>query len=242
MPDGTPFDGLSPQDLAFLASIAPAEPPEGLVLGASPETMQVGVALIVTALLEAQFPHLTAEQRALLAGQLTSDHRDLLLAIVELLTDYPDIAREAQTGPEVFDAILKMDVATEGFGETCGRLVQSLAAGEIKQNEVLRVLGGRVLLAAGDALAALDPLKDRDAYEGLFGSFGPAFNQQAEMYGGKAAPANGDPQTLPRTLDALRAELASIEQDQTVAQNVSAILSAAKILEEQGQTFLLAGK
>lgn len=214
---------LDAQFRSRYAGPAPAEDP-----GSTPEAIDAAVDKLVQAIRRPGFPILSAADVATLGGQLTPQHRELLLALVELLRN-PEIARRLGFGPRVFQELFELDVAVENFGAAADRLGQSFSQAEDLQNRGLDVLCARVLVEI-----------ERDIAQGQIDvedSFQAARNEQARLAAERTPGAPAGAPARP-TLKELQDKIAAEEKDGTLMQNVDTVLRTAQALEAQGRLFL----
>lgn len=207
------------------------------ILTGPPEVLDAALDLVVTAILRPRFPALTAEDIKKLRGQLTPNHRELLLACIHLLTAHKDIAAEAGFGPEVFQEILDMDGAVESLGGALDRLARSFVAAQSIQDQSQAALNAKALLAAEEVQAELDPVKDRVLFDQIGDSFGPARSRRAEQVA-PPRPKAPDPALPPKTVSGLREQVNAAEKDAVVARNMKSIVDAAHLLQQQGRPLL----
>lgn len=242
MPDHTDSSSgaADPLDALFRRQFAKSWKAGKDILTAPGDQLEAALNLIVGAIVRAQLPELSADDIALMVGQLTPNHRELLLACIQLLEKNKDVVAALGFGPEVFGDILGMDVSLENLGGALDRLGRLFATAETLQGRTQSALNAKVLLAVDEVRG--DPNTPRLQRDQLGDDFGAAFNRQAEIFR-KTAPAaatGGD--ALPGTLAGLKAQLKAAEQDGAVMRNLNSIVGAARLLEGQGKGLLPAHK
>lgn len=194
---------------------------------ASPDKILVINALIVSALIQAKLPYFSPKQRQRMVGQLTPGVRELILAVIQLLTDHPDIAAEAGVDAAAFDTIAKTDVELENIGSTLNDLVVSVSLAEGQTRAALLGLNNQALLTVGQMLGELDAAEDRQGHDALLSRFRAAINKQSALSADRAQTGAGKDKAP--SLKQLRDELDQVEGDSAVQTALSAIRAAAPL-------------
>lgn len=181
---------LTPQDLeaSFLRQYERAPQTTINCLTAGVAEMDAAISPMISACVRAGLPELTLAQRQTMAGQLTPEHRELALAVCDLLDRRDDLREELGLSAELFQDLLDRDIAIENFGAAASEVARALALGEALLGGTLSTLNARVLLAVQETLASLDPATQRAEHDRLLATFRAALRRYEELTG---APRSG---------------------------------------------------
>src|SRR5687767_5398126 len=103
---------LTTKDLeaSFLRQYETARQSTVNCLTAGPAEMESAISPMIAACVRAGLPELTTAQRQTMGGQLTSEHRELALAVCDLLDRRHDIAEDAALSAGLFQDLLDRDI------------------------------------------------------------------------------------------------------------------------------------